>query len=269
MIEMQWLAAYLLLGCGVGFVAGLLGIGGGTLMVPVLTGLFAAQGFAGSHLLHLALGSSMAAIVLTSLSSMRSHHAHGAVLWPVVAKLAPGVLLGTFAMAQVAAQIPARPLAIFFAGFVLLIAVQMLLNVRPKPSRSLPGAPALTLTGLLIGAVSALVAIGGGSLTVPFLLWCNVSMPKAIGSSAAVGLPIALAGSLGYLVSGWQHADLPPQSWGYVYWPAVAAIALCSVLTAPLGARLTHRLPVALLKKLFAVLLLALAGKMLHGMLAI
>lgn len=264
MIEVHWLASYLALGCAVGFFAGLLGIGGGTLMVPILTALFAAQGFAGEHLLHLALGSSMASIVLTSLSSMRTHHAHAAVLWPVVWQITPGIIVGTFGMSTLAGSIPSRPLSLFFAGFVLAIALQMLSNARPKPSRGLPGMLPLSLAGLTIGAISALVAIGGGALTVPFLVWCNVNLQRAIGTASAIGLPIAVAGSIGYAVGGWPLSGLPPHSLGYVYLPAVIAIACCSVLTAPLGAKLTHRLPVATLKKLFALLLLALAAKMLH-----
>lgn len=264
MLEIQWLAAYLVLGGAVGFFAGLLGIGGGTLMVPVLTALFAAQGFLPQHIVHLALASSMAAIVLTSVSSTRSHHAHGAVLWTVVWRVAPGVIVGTFAGAFVAAALPAKPLTLLFAGFVMLISLQMLRNAKPKPSRQLPGAAGLSLTGLLIGAISALVAIGGGSLSVPFLTWCNVRFQNAIGTSAAIGLPIAVAGTAGYLVSGWHVVGLPTYSYGYIYSPAVIFIAAASVLSAPLGARLTHRLPVATLKKLFALLLLLLATKMLH-----
>lgn len=264
MIEMQWLAAYLLLGSAVGFFAGLFGIGGGTIMVPVLVSLFALQGFPVELIVHLALASSMASIVLTSLSSMRTHHAHGAILWPVVRGIAPGIVIGTFGTAFIAAALPPKPLTLFFAGFVLLIALQLLRNAKPKPSRQLPGNLVLSLVGLFIGGISALVAIGGGSLSVPFLTWCNVKVQHAIGTSAAIGLPIAVAGALGYVVSGWQVADLPPYSLGYVYLPAVVFIAACSVCTAPIGARLTHRLPVATLKKLFAVLLLLLAGKMLH-----
>jgi len=263
-IDIQWLLAYLLLGSAVGFFAGLLGIGGGTIMVPVLATLFALQGFTPEVIVHLALGTSMASIVLTSLSSMRTHHAHGAVLWPVVWRIAPGIVVGTFGTAFIAAALPAKPLTLFFAVFVVLISMQMLRNARPKPSRQLPGVAMLSLVGVFIGGISALVAIGGGSLSVPFLSWCNVKLQQAIGTSAAIGLPIAVAGALGYLVSGWQFPGLPAYSFGYVYLPAVVFIAICSILTAPLGAKLTHRLPVATLKKLFALLLLLLAGKMLH-----
>ncbi|WGS86345.1 MULTISPECIES: sulfite exporter TauE/SafE family protein [Methylomonas] len=264
MLELDWIAAYLGLGVAVGFFAGLLGIGGGGIMVPVLTTLFAMQNFGAAHLVHMALATSMAAIIVTSIASLRAHHRHGAVIWPVVWTLSPGIIAGTFAAAFVAALIPNRPLALFFVVFMAYVSLQMVLNVRPKPSRQLPGAMGLSLVGLLIGAVSALVAIGGGSLTVPFLSWCNVRIQNAIGTSAAVGLPLSLAGTLGYMASGWRVEGLPAHSFGYIYLPAVAAIALVSVVTAPLGARLAHRLPVPALKKLFALLLLLLSAKMLH-----
>ncbi len=263
-IELQWILSYLALGAAVGFFAGLLGVGGGGIMVPVLTTLFALQGFPAEHLVHLALASSMTAIIVTSIASLRAHHAHGAVLWSVVGAMSPGIITGTFAAAFVATLIAARPLAIFFVCFMAYVALQMLLNIKPKPSRQLPARGLLSLVGLVIGGVSALVAIGGGSLTVPFLTWCNVKVQNAIGTSAAIGLPIALAGTLGYLISGWQVQGMPTYSVGYIYLPAVILIAVVSITTAPLGAKLAHRLPVALLKKLFALMLLLLSAKMLQ-----
>lgn len=263
-MAIEWLAAYLLLGAFVGFFAGLLGVGGGAIMVPMLTTLFAAQGFPREHMVHLALGTSMAAIVLTSISSLRAHHAHGAVRWDIVKGIAPGVLLGTFAGTFIATSAPTRPLAIFFACFTAYVAVQMILNVKPKPSRELPGMLGLAGVGGGIGAISALVAIGGGSLSVPFMTWCNVKMQNAIGTSAAIGLPIALAGALGYLINGWGTGGLPDWSFGFVYLPALLLIGVVSTLTAPVGARLAHRLPVAMLKKIFAGVLMLLSAKMLH-----
>ena len=169
----SWIFAYLALGAVTGLLAGLFGIGGGAVMVPALTAFYAAQGLAPEHRVHLALGTSMAAIVPTAISSLRAHHRRGAVLWPVVARLAPGILLGTFAGSFVAARLDARPLALFFAAFMTWVALGMALDRKPKPSRGLPGAPALAGVGAGIGAISALVAIGGGSLTVPFLVRCN------------------------------------------------------------------------------------------------
>ncbi|WP_153147530.1 sulfite exporter TauE/SafE family protein [Dechloromonas sp. H13] len=260
------LLAYLLTGAVAGFFAGLLGVGGGVIVVPVLGMLFVGLGFPADEVLHLALGTSMAAILFTSISSLRAHHAHGAVLWPALRGLTPGVLAGMLLGAQLAARISSRALAIFFVVFMLFVAVQMLANFRPPPSRRLPGRLGLAATGLGIGAVSSLAAIGGGALTVPFLIWCNVRPHSAIGTSAAVGLPIAIGGSIGYVWNGWGHAGLPPGSLGFIYLPALGCILAASVLTAPLGARLAHRLPVRTLKRVFAGLLVLLAGKMLWSL---
>lgn len=267
-IGIEWLAAYLALGAFVGFFAGLLGVGGGAIMVPMLTTFFAAQGFPREHLVHLALGTSMAGIVITSISSLRAHHAHGAVRWDIVRGIAPGVLAGTFAGTFVASRAPTQPLAIFFACFTAYVAVQMILNVKPKPSRELPGTAGLVGVGGVIGAISSLVAIGGGSLSVPFMTWCNVKMQNAIGTSAAIGLPIALAGTVGYLVNGWGAQDMPALTFGYVYLPALVLVSLVSTFFAPLGAKLAHRLPVATLKKVFAGMLVLLCAKMLHSIFA-
>jgi uncharacterized membrane protein YfcA len=261
-----WLLGYALLGAVAGFFAGLLGVGGGAIMVPVLALMFAAQGFPEAHLMHLALGTSMAAIVFTSISSLRAHHAHGAVIWPIVRTIAPGIVVGTLAGAQLAAAVPTRPLAIFFAAFIAYVAVQMILNVKPKPSRDLPGRAGMFGVGAFIGGISALVAIGGGSLSVPFMTWCNVRMHHAIGTSAAIGLPIALAGSVGYMITGYAAAGLPTGSFGFIYLPALAACVLTSMLVAPLGAKAAHRLPVATLKKVFAGVLVLLLAKMLQGL---
>lgn len=263
-MELWW--AFLLLGAAVGFFAGLLGVGGGGIMVPVLTSLFLSMGFVES--VHMALATSLAAIIVTSFASARSHHKHQAVLWPVVWRMSPGIIIGTLLAALVAALIPTKALAWFFSLFMAYVAVQMLWNIKPKPSRSLPGALPLAATGFGIGAVSALVAIGGGSLTVPFLTWCNVKVQQAIGTSAALGLPIAISGTLGYAISGVVAAPgntMPDWSLGYVYLPAVLLISVVSFFTAPLGVKLAHRLPVPTLKKLFALLLISLSAKMLHA----
>lgn len=266
MIPVDALVAYLLTGAGAGFFAGLLGVGGGVVVVPILTVLFTGQGFPAREVLHLALGTSMATILFTSLSSLRAHHAHQAVLWPVVRDLTPGILLGTLLGTQLAGRISSRALAIFFVAFMLLVAVQMIANLRPQPSRSLPGRAGLGLTGTLIGGVASLAAMGGGALTVPYLIWCNVRPHSAIGTSAAVGLPIALGGTIGYIWNGWRHAELPPGSLGFVYLPALGVILLTSVLTAQFGARLAHRLPIQVLKRIFAGLLLVLSARMLGSL---
>lgn len=261
---MNWWLAYIGLGLFTGVFAGMLGIGGGLVMVPTLAMMFAAQaGFPPAEVLHMALGTSMATILFTSFSSLRAHHQHKAVLWDVFKQITPGILFGTLLGTLFASRVPFKPLALFFTGFVCLVALQMIFNLKPKPSRELPGAGGLFTVGTGIGAISALVAIGGGALTVPFLTWCNVRVQKAIGTSAAIGFPIAVGGSLGYIYNGWGHADLPAWSLGYVHLPALAWMVPPSMLVAPLGARLAHRLPVATLKRIFAGLLIALASKML------
>ena len=262
-MDLLQLFYFLLLGAVTGLFAGLFGIGGGGIMVPVLTFLFVQFHFPAEHLVHMALATSMAAIVPTAIASLRAHHKHKAVIWPVVIKITPGILLGTFAGTFIASYLPAPPLAIFFSCFMAFVALQMVINRKPKPARQLPGIIGLSSTGAGIGIISALVAIGGGTLTVPFLAWCNISLPVAIGTSAAVGLPIALSGALGYIVNGWGQTDLPAYTLGYVFWPAVIAMASMSFITAPLGVKLAHRLPVAVLKKLFALLLVGLSVQML------
>jgi len=261
MLDMIW--AFLLLGAAVGFFAGLLGIGGGGIMVPVLVGLFAGMGFAPEHLVHQALATSMAAIILTSASSAWHHHRQQAVLWPVAWKLGIGVVIGTMLTSQLASTLDAKLLAWIFAGFMSYVSLQMLLNFKPAPSRTLPSTLPLAGVGVGIGGISALVAIGGGTMTVPFLSWCNVRLPQAIGTSAAVGLPIAISGSVGYMLSGMSATGLATGSVGYVYLPAVVCISLVSIFTVPLGVHCAHRLPVLWLKRIFALLLLTLAGKML------
>jgi uncharacterized membrane protein YfcA len=256
-------AAYGALGLVVGFVAGLLGVGGGLIIVPVLIMLLHTQGLAAGMEPQLALGTSLASILFTSLSSVRAHHRHGAVEWPLVRRIVPGILLGTLAGAVLAAQMPALALKVFFVVFLFYAATQMWLDFKPAPHRGLPGRAGTTLAGGVIGAVSSWVGIGGGTLSVPFLLWHNIPLRRAIATSAAIGFPIAVAGATGYVLGGWDASGLPAGSLGFVYLPALAGIVLGSVLTAPLGARTAHRLPVRPLKRIFAVLLIVLALRML------
>lgn len=264
---MEGILAYLLLGAATGFLAGLFGVGGGLVLVPALVLLFDARQFPAEHLMHLALGTSMATIVFTSLSSLRKHHQHGAVDWQVVRRITPGILLGTAIGAAIASAIPARGLGIFFALFVYLIAAQILFGQEPHPARQLPGRTGMMLFGTAAGWISSLVSIGGGAITVPFLVWCNVPLRHAIGTAAAIGFPIALGGSLGYIAIGTHLNGLPDPHLGYVYLPALFWVALASMLTAPFGARMAHRLRVELLRKLFAVLLIALATRLLFKVL--
>ncbi|OYY95063.1 MAG: hypothetical protein B7Y41_05795 [Hydrogenophilales bacterium 28-61-23] len=262
----SFLAFYFGLGLVTGFVAGLLGVGGGLLMVPALIWAYAEQGFAPQYNIHLALATSLAVIVPTALSSLRAHHAHGAVDWRALRRIAPGILLGTLVGSLAAAKLPDGGLKIFFTLFLFYAATQMLFGFKPPASRQLPGLAGMTLAGGLIGLVSSWVGIGGGTLSVPFLTWCNTGLRRAIGTSSAIGLPIALAGSVGYAVSGLGVANLPAASIGFIYLPALAFIALGSWLTAPLGARATHRLPVQHVKRIFAGLLYLLAVRMAYGL---
>lgn len=266
---MEWALIYLLLGAMAGLFGGMFGIGGGTLLVPVLFLLFEKQGFHNTYLLHLALGTSMATIIFTALASMWQHHQHHAVNWRVVHLITPGILFGTLLGALFATSIAPRPLAIFFAGFVLLAALQILFNIRPQANRQLPGMAGLTLTGVFTGWLSSLVSIGGGTIIVPFLLWCNVPLRKAIGTSAAIGFPVAVGGTIGYVITGLGLENLPLPSLGFVYWPALMWVALASVFSAPLGAKITHRMEIALLRKLFAIVLIVLAGRLLSKIFAI
>jgi uncharacterized membrane protein YfcA len=260
-------AGYLALGLFTGVIAGLLGVGGGLVMVPFLTWAFLAQGFPAEYNIHMALGTSLAIIVLTSLSSVRAHHAHGAVRWAAVKRIAPGIVLGTLAGAFAAAHLPDRGLKWFFTIFLTYAATQMLLGFKPAAHRELPGWPGMTAAGGMIGLVSSWVGIGGGTLSVPFLTWCNIRFQEAIGTSAAIGFPIAVAGAIGFALSGQGASGLPAYSLGFVYLPALAAIAAGSVVSAPWGAALTHRLPVARLKKIFAGLLYLLALRMAYSLL--
>jgi uncharacterized membrane protein YfcA len=262
-IEPEVIGLYLVLGCFAGLMAGLLGIGGGLIIVPALAALFRMQGIQPDIIMHLAIGTSLATIVITSVSSVYAHHKHGAVIWPVFWRLAPGIVIGALIGAWSADALRSGTLQMVFGGFVLLVALQMLSGFRPSSERGIPGVTGLLLSGGMIGAVSAVVGIGGGSLTVPFLSYCNTMMRKAVATSAACGLPIAIAGAAGFVVTGWSHASLPVFAYGYVYAPAAVAIVMTSVLFAPVGAHLAHRLPTAALKKFFALFLLLVGLKLL------
>jgi len=258
----EWVA-FAGLGAFAGVLAGLLGVGGGLVIVPVLAMLFYQAGFSPAVIMHLAIGTSLASIVLTSLSSVWAHHRRGAVRWALFATLAPGIVLGALLGALVAHHLPSDKLRTVFGLFELVVALQMGMNLRPPAQRGLPGRLGMGLAGGVIGTVSAVVGIGGGTMTVPFLQWCNVPMRQAVATSAACGLPIAVAGAAGFVVTGWREGALPSGSSGYLYWPAFWGIVSASVLFAPLGARLAHRLPAAALKRFFALFLLLLASRML------
>ncbi len=251
------------LGAASGFLAGLLGIGGGMLMVPFLTALLQAQGASEALAVKMAIATSMACIVATSASSTRAHHARGAVRWPLVRALAPGILIGgLLSGAGLFALIKGQGLAALFAVFVGLSAWQMWRGQQPAAARTLPKAPGLMAVGGGIGLLSGLVGAGGGFIAVPFMTWCAVPIHTAVATSAALGLPVAIANTAGYMVGGWNLSNPLAGSFGYLYLPALAVLMPVTVLLAPLGARAAHGLPVAQLKRAFAVLLLLLAAYM-------
>lgn len=261
-----WWLTYPLLGIFGGFVAGLFGVGGGLTLVPFMYMLFVAQNFPAEHVMHLALGTSMATIVFTSISSMRAHHAHGAVRWDIVKTMAPGLVLGTFGGSLVAGQVPTGPMTVIFVVIVYYASAQMILDFKPHAHRQMPGGVGRFVAGGVIGAISSLVAAGGGFLSVPFMLFCNVAIHNAVGTSAALGFPIAVAGAVGYMAAGWNEAGLPAHTFGYVYLPAFVGIVVMNITMAPFGARLAHRLPVKKLKRAFGAFLALLASKMLYSL---
>lgn len=266
MVELlQTILFYLLLGSFAGIMAGLLGVGGGLIIVPALAWSFHFQGVAEGIIMHLAIGTSLATIVITSIASMRAHHRHQALLWPVFWRLAPGIVVGALLGAAIADALPSATLQVVFGVFVLLVAAQMGFGAKPSPHRGLPGTVGMLVAGGTIGGISAIVGIGGGSLTVPFLMWCNTAIRNAVATSAACGLPIALAGAAGFMITGWGNPELPAWSGGYVYGPALAGIAVATMLFAPLGARLAHTLPTGVLKRVFAGFLAIVGIRMLMG----
>lgn len=259
----DWWWAYLLLGAFVGFFAGLLGIGGGATMVPVLAFIFAAKGFAPANVVHVALGTSITTIVFTSIASVRTHHRHGAVNWNTVLRVAPGILIGTFGGALLAGVMDLRVLSLIFTALIYFLATQMLLKRKEGPTRPVPGWAGYSFAAGGIGLISSLTATGGAALLVAFLTRRGVRMHEAIGTAAAVGWPLAVAGASGYILSGWNVAQLPEHSFGYIYLPALAGIVVASMVFAPIGARLAHRTQAKQLRKVFALMLFALATGML------
>jgi uncharacterized membrane protein YfcA len=264
-LEPLLIVELILLGLCTGFLAGLLGIGGGMIMVPFLTIILSGRGVAPDLAVKMAIATSMATIIFTSISSVRAHHKRGAVRWDLVKGLAPGIVLGGMVASMgVFALLKGAWLALFFAAFVSFSATQMFLDKKPAPSRQVPGTAGLLGAGGVIGFLSGLVGAGGGFVSVPFMAWCNVVIHNAVATSAALGFPIALANVVGYVISGQGLQNLPEHSFGYLWLPALGVIAACSVFTAPIGAKAAHKLPVKQLKRAFASILYLLAAYMLY-----
>lgn len=253
------IASYVALGIVAGFLAGLLGIGGGGMMVPVFVWLFGLQGYPRSHIVHLAVATAMATVMFTALSSVRAHAQRGSVRWDIAFAMAPGMVLGGFFGALFAGRISSFALGMFFAVFVSVMAANMMYDRAPKSGRTIPGRFGLFLVGLFIGTCSALIAIGGAMMTVPFLIWCAVPVIQAVGTSSAVGFPVAVASTIGYVWTGMHVDGLPAGTFGYVDVAAVVCVAAASMTMAPLGASIAHRMPRRLLRRAFAVFLFILA----------
>jgi uncharacterized membrane protein YfcA len=268
-IEPLLLAELAVLGLCTGFLAGLLGIGGGLVMVPFLSYLLGIRGVSPDLAVKMAIATSMATIAFTSVSSVRAHQKKKAVRWDLVKSLAPGIVIGSLVGSiGIFAFTKGAYLALFFALFVGFSATQMFLDKKPEPSRQVPGFKGLLGAGGLIGLLSGLVGAGGGFISVPFMTWCNVAIQNAVATSAALGFPIALANVAGYIVSGQNVQNLPALSFGYLWLPALVVIAICSVCMAPVGAATAHKLPVKQLKRVFASVLYVLAAYMLYKGLA-
>ena len=264
-LEPTLLIELAVLGLCTGFLAGLLGIGGGMIMVPFLTWMLGQRGVAPDLAVKMAIATSMATIIFTSVSSVRAHHKKGAVRWDLVKGLAPGIVLGSLLGSMgIFAVVKGTSLALFFALFVSFSATQMFLDKKPAPSRQMPGFTGQLGAGGFIGLLSGLVGAGGGFISVPFMTWCNVAIHNAVATSAALGFPIALANVAGYIASGLSLENLPEYSFGYLWLPALVVIASCSVVMAPLGAGTAHKLPVKQLKRVFAGTLFLLAAYMLY-----
>lgn len=261
--HLSWLLAYVCMGAAVGVLAGLLGIGGGMTLVPVLAAMFAAQHFAPDHVVHMALATSMASIIFTSAASVREHWKLGGVDFAIVRRMVPGMVAGSLVATMASSGIPQRWLALAFVVIVYLGATQILFNRKPAAARTLPGPAPLFAVGIIIGVVCGLVSAGGAFLTIPFMLWCGVPMRTTVGTAAMIGIPVAVVGTAGYVFSGWQVAGLPAGTLGFIALPALAGLVCGSMATAPFGARLAHRLPVVTIKRIFAGLLYVLATKML------
>ena len=258
---------YLLCGATAGFLSGLIGIGGGLVVVPLLNMIFRLQNdIPPDMIMHLAVGTSLSSILFTAVSSARSHARLDGVRWDYVRGLTPAIVLGTLCAAWLASRMSTIGLRAFFVVFLIAIATQMLLDFYPHPRKTIPGRVALAGAGFTIGGVSSLVGLGGGSMSVPFLCWCGVDMRQAVGTSAALSWPIAVAGTLGFIVVGWGDPGLPDWTLGYIDIPATLGIACSSVFFAPLGVRVAHAVSVPALRKFFAIFLYVTAGEMLWNL---
>lgn len=263
MIDVSFAVYYALLGIAVGFLAGLVGVGGGGITVPAFTMLFTAQGIANHEVVHMALGTSMAAMIFTTFSSMRTHYTKGNVNSFLAVKMAAGVMLGTFIATTIAAKINGVILALLFSLFMFYITYKMFSPKNHKTNKSPHATAGNVFIGTLIGSISTLVSVSGAGMLVPYLMKQNLDVKHAVGTSAAIGFPLAVTGTLGYLINGWQNSSSEQLTLGYIYLPAFALFAVTSYISAPLGVACSTHLPAEHLKKILGVLCLLLSIKML------
>jgi len=262
-ITTQILLIYALMGIFAGLIGGMLGLGGGIIIVPVLHYIFTQQGFASSLVMHQAVTTSLATIIITSFFATYEHHKKQVVSWPIVNRIAPGILLGACLGVFAANSLSSNVLRIIFGIFEILVAIQIWFEVRPTKNVTLPNTGGFILSGIIIGIFSTLLGIGGGTLTVPFLLWCNLNIRNAVAISSACSFPIAVAATTTFIIASWDNPNVFTHSIGYLYWPAAFIIVMMTIFFAPIGARLAHYLPVEILKRIFAILLMFIGIKML------
>jgi len=247
---------YFVLGAFAGTMSGLLGIGGGVVVVPGLAFLFRLQHFPTQLIMHLAAGTSLAVMIGTTLRALYAHRRHKTKFWYIYRRLMPAIVIGVIFGAILAHYLNSRVIAIIFAFFILIIGIHLLFGKKVSPHRNLPGPLGMWGAGLVIGGKSGLLGVGGGSVMVPFLLYCNVELRTAMVVSIATSLTVSIVGTIAVGMTGMHATGLPPFSTGYIYWPAWIAVVLGSILFAPLGAALSYRIPVLMLRRIFAVFLL-------------
>jgi uncharacterized membrane protein YfcA len=248
-----------------GVISGLIGVGGGIVIVPFLAWLLAYNGMPVETIMQTAIATSLATIIITSITAVLAQHRRGAIIWPIVKTLTPGIAVGAWFGADLAHFLSSQLLAMIFGSFLLLNGMRMVLNPKTKPHRQLPSALPLTLTGGVFGALSTLIGIGGGTITVPYMIWHNIPMTKAIALGSACGLPIAIFGVIGFIIIGSHAENLPAYNIGYINIPAFLGISISSLFSATLGVHLSHKVPTSILKKVFSVILIVVGVKMLLG----
>jgi uncharacterized protein len=260
---MEWGLGYLLTGAVAGFFAGMLGIGGGAIIVPMLVWLFEAQGLPRAQVMHLAVGTALATFLFTSMASVRAHASRNAIRWDIGWRMTPGIIAGGLIGSGLSRHVSTAAFAAIFTVVVYAAATSMLIDRKPKAARELPGAAGMFVAGFLFSALSAFAAVGGAFMTIPFMMWCGVPLLQAIGTASLIGLPIALSGSVGFMLAGFGAEELPRWSLGFIYLPALAGVVAAGVLAAPLGAAVAHKTPTRWLKRIFALLFYFVATRML------